>query len=277
MDNVLYPGRSRSEFIRGVVAGGLGAAALGCGQARARAAAAPPDPYAHFQDILSLALVAEQLASTFYYTALTSRELMSDTQLGGSSTDPGHPGLAPNGNPANVRFLQAALDAEVKHATTLLRSGAQQRYTHFYFPSTTFQSRCAAGQLCTLGNSDDPSTFLGVQAILEAAFVGAYLAAIAEFVQLGHPASAELAANIAAVEAEHLFVGRAIAGATPANDLALQATPFAHVADAAAALGPFLSGQGFPHGSTRALAIPTAAEVAAVVGSFNTRIVAHFL
>ena len=266
---------TRATLLKGLVAGG---AALGL--------AGSPDTFAtgsraagfyDFQNILTVALIAEQLATAFYYTALTSRELMSVPELGGSSIDPNHPGLPPSGTPANVRFLQAALDAEVKHAAALRGSGAIPTYTHYYFPASTFTPACAPGSLCTLGSPADPRTFLGVQAVLETAFVGAYLAAIEAFIQLGHPQSAALAANILAVESEHLFVGRSIAGATPANDLALQATPFAQVSDAATALRPFLTGTGFPGGATPAIPVPSAAQIAPVVGRYSTRIVARFL
>jgi hypothetical protein len=222
-------------------------------------------------------LVAEQLASTFYYTVLTSRQMMSDSQLGGSSTDPNHPGLPPNGNPGNVRFLQAALDAEAKHAAVLLASGAVPKFTHFYFPATTFQPRCTPGQLCTLGSSSDPTSFLGVLDVLETAFVGAYLAAILAFVKLGHPAAADLAANVAAVESEHLVVGRTISGVMPGNNLSLQPLPFAAAADAAGALQPFLTGVGFAHGATPAIPLPTSDQIHTVVGKESTRVVARFL
>lgn len=267
---------TRATLLRGMAMGGatLGLVADFPGTFAATSGASG---FYDFQNVLTVALIAEQLAATFYYTALTSRDLMSVPELGGSSIDPNHPGVPPNGTPANVRFLQAALDAEVKHATALLGSGAIPTYTHYYFPATTFTPACTPESLCTLGSPGDLRTFLGVQAALETAFVGAYLAAIEAFIQLGHPHSAALAANILAVESEHLFAGRAIAGATPANDLALQATPFAQVSDAATALRPFLTGTGFPDGATAAIPVPSAAQIAPAVGRYSTRIVARFL
>jgi hypothetical protein len=268
---------SRADFIRAVVAGGLGLGVASTCLDDPVLGTASAGGYEDFQSILTIALIAEQLASTFYYTVLTSREMMSDSQLGGSSTDPTHPGLPPNGNPNNVRFLQAALDAEVTHAAMLLASGAIPKYTHFYFPAGTFTSRCLPGELCTLGSSSDPNTFLGVLDVLETAFVGAYLTAIPAFVRLGHPTAADVAANIAAVESEHLVVGRTISGAMPSNNLSLQPLPFAAASDAAAALRPFLTGMGFPNGATSALPLPTPAQIRAVVGRESTRVVARFL
>jgi hypothetical protein len=266
---------SRAGFIRSVVAGGVGLALLGSAN-EANAADRGDSVDSEFRAGLSIALIAEQLATTFYYTVLTSKQMMSDSQLGGSSTDPNHPGIPPNGNPANVRFLQAALDAETKHAAALIEAGASSPYTRFYFPASTFTPICKAGQLCNLGNSDDPTTFLGVLDALESAFVAAYLAGIRAFISLGHPAAAEVAANIVAVEAEHLFVGRVISGAQPSNDRAMQTASFAMLSDAATALRPFLTGQAFPGGAV-SLPLPNKAQIATVVGTANTRQIARFL
>lgn len=228
------------------------------------------------QAIIGTALIAEQLATTFYYMALTTTELMSDSQLGGSSSDPNHPGLPPNGNPGNVRFLQAALDAELKHANSLIKAGARSTFTRFYFPRGAFSPTCATGQICTLGNSNDPSTFLGVLDSLETAFVGAYLVAVRDFVTLGYPQLAEVAANIVGVESEHRALGRVIADAEPSNNLTLEGMPFACIGDAATALKPFLTGAGFPHGATAAIALPGAAQVARVIGKERTHILGGY-
>lgn len=150
----------RAAFIRGVAAIGAGLAVGGAvainREHGAVAAGVPGEGCGEsLQGTIGTALVAEQLATTFYYTALTTTELMSDSQLGGSSTDPNHPGLPPNGNPGNVRFLQAALDAELKHANSLAEAGAHSTISRFYFPVGTFRPSCATGQICTLGTSDD--------------------------------------------------------------------------------------------------------------------------
>jgi hypothetical protein len=276
MENPFDTLASRAGFIRSVVAGGVGLAVLGSAS-EARASNRGDSADTEFRAALSIALIAEQLATTFYHTVLTSTQMMSDSQLGGSSTDPNHPGIPPNGNPANVRFLQAALDAETKHAAALIEGGASSPYTRFYFPSSTFTPVCKAGQLCSLGHSDDPTTFLGVLDVLESAFVAAYLSGIRAFISLGHPAAAELAANIVAVEAEHLFVGRVISEALPSNNRTMQAASFARISDAATALHPFLTGQAFPGGAPVSFPLPSQTQIAAVVGTAKTRIIARFL
>src|SRR5256714_8607648 len=88
---------------------------------------------------LTLALVYERLAITLYYTALTTPAVMRDHRLAGRSGNPHDPGLPPGGNPANVRIVQAALDAEVKHAAALAQAGAAFRIKDFYFAAATFQ------------------------------------------------------------------------------------------------------------------------------------------
>lgn len=271
----------RAAFIRGVAAIGAGLAVGGAtdaGRAYGSGSAGVPGAGCgeSLQALISTALVAEQLATTFYYTALTTTELMSDSQLGGSSTDPNHPGLPPNGNPGNVRFLQAALDAELKHANSLIKAGARSTNSRFYFPVGTFRPSCATGQICTLGTSDDPNTFLGVLDSLETAFVGAYLVAVRDFVILGYPQLAEVAANIVGVESEHRALGRVIADAEPSNNLTLERLPFACIGDAATALHPFLTGEGFPHGATPALSLPGAAQVARVIGNQRTHILGGY-
>ena len=268
----------RAAFIRGVATVGAGLAvgsaadagrAYGSGSARAGCGDS-------LQALIGTALVAEQFATTFYYTALTTGELMADSQLGGSSTDPNHPGLPPNGNSGKVRFLQAALDAELKHANSLTKAGAHSTISRFFFPAGTFSPTCATGQICTLGTSDDPNTFLGVLDTLETAFVGAYLVAVREFVTRGYPQLVEVAANIVGVESEHRALGRVIADAEPSNNLTLERMPFACIGDAATALHPFLTGKRFSHGATAATLLLGAAQVARVIGNQRTRILGGY-
>src|ERR671935_1907836 len=91
------------------------------------------------QSILNTALAAERIAATLYYAALTTPAVMRSSALAGRSGNPNDPGLPPGGHPQHVRFLQAALDAELKHAALLSAAGAQSTYTPFYFPPAPFQ------------------------------------------------------------------------------------------------------------------------------------------
>jgi hypothetical protein len=76
------------------------------------------------QSILNTALAAERIATTLYYAALTTPAVMRSSALAGRSGNPNDPGLPPGGSPQHVRFLQAALDAELKHAALLSAAGA---------------------------------------------------------------------------------------------------------------------------------------------------------
>jgi len=145
---------------------------------------------ATLQSIVDTLLIAERLMVTFYYAALTSPALMHDPRLGGPSADPNNPGLPPGGNPSHVRYLQAALDAEVKHATALAATGAVSPYQRFYFPASSFER---------VGNSVSQTSFLGMMEILERLCVAAYATAVDQFVPprswAWRPNTARLAAS----------------------------------------------------------------------------------
>src|ERR687886_488881 len=213
---------------------------------------------------LAYALVYERLAITLYYTALTTPAVMRDPRLAGVSGDPNDPGLPPGGNPANVRILQAALDAEVKHAAALARAGATSPITHFYFPATTFQQ---------LGSVQDAGTFLGVTHVVEAACVGLCLALLNHLGRLGRRDLTRFVVQVLGVESEHRMLSRVIAEVDPANNLTIEDAPFATLSDADKALRPFLTGKGVAGGATRAVALPTAAQTAHVIGRNGARLV----
>lgn len=241
-------------------------------------AAAPPDkrsrataPDSAVQAILDTALTAERLAITFYYTALTTHAVLRDARLTGPSVDPFNPGQLPGGNPANVKDLQAALDAELRHAEALAAAGARSPHTAFYFPAGTFDG---------LGEIWRPNTVLGRIDILETAMVGAYASATYQLMLLGRPDLAPIVARIMGVEAEHRVLGRLIAGADPVRGLATELTPIGTVTDAARALRPFVTGregEGFSGRPTRPIPLPSTARVARVVGQYRTRVVRGFL
>ena len=217
---------------------------------------------------LAYALVYERLAITLYYTALTTPAVMRDPRLAGVSGDPHDPGLPPGGNPANVRILQAALDAEVKHAAALAQAGAASPITHFYFPASTFHQ---------LGSVQDARTFLGVVYASEAACVGLYLVLLNQLWHLGRRDLTAFVAKVLGVESEHRMLSRVIAGVDPANDLIIEAAPFAALSDAEGALRPFLTGKGVAGGAARAVALPTAAQTARAIGTHGTHVVTSFL
>lgn len=260
---------SRRSAVGGIAA--TAGAALVLAGARAETLSAPAATLPHadtVRSILDTALAVEQLSTTFYYTALTTAAILRTRQLCGGSSDANNPGLPPNGNPHRVRCLQAALDAEARHADVLTAAGARPRVTSFYFPATTFTR---------LGTSFHPNSLLGVLDQLETLSIGLYLVAVERLARLGRLDLAQLAAELAGVEAEHRMLGRVLADIKPANNLTLEKEPFASVGEAQAALRPFLDGKGFAGGPTAPMARPSRSHVAHVVGKYGTRRVLRFL
>jgi hypothetical protein len=205
------------------------------------------------KEIFTAALIAEDLASTFYYNGLVG-SVIQDPNLagpGGTATN-----VSSAGNLGNVDYLRAALTQELHHAA-LFRSllgmseGRQDPVQTFYFPSGTF---------------DSLSAFTGMLDALENAFIGAYLNAIQEFAAKSAAAAdesrwrgsadraytreqldyfAKVAASIMGIEAEHRVLGRVISNTNPANNLAYETTDGINAVyngpkSAVAALTPFL-------------------------------------
>lgn len=251
----------RRSFFTGLSRAALGStAALLFGDlplARAQNTAANQDTAGQ---ILLAAVVAEDLATTFYYNGLVGAVIM-DPSLAG----PGGTATSNTGNVPNVTYLRAALGQEISHANLLRTVGAlgstaaTDPYQTFYFPAGTFD---------TLG------AFIPTLEALENAFIGAYLEAIREFSNLairatirnvptgpyGGPFSggqlnyfAQVAASILGVECEHRVLGSVITNSTQPNNLNFEQTDsltsvYNGSGSAVAALTPFLTpstGPGF--------------------------------
>jgi hypothetical protein len=283
-DLMIKGGFNRRSFMAGAGLFGLGAAtsalAIGCSDSSPAStvkAAATTDTAAN---ILTAALIAESLAITTYYTALSTSAVITDSNLagpGGTAT-----AVSATGSVINVAYLQGALLEEVAHAQ-LLRSllglptsgsgdtaaGIPQT---FYYPTGTFSSL---------------SGFIPVLLALETAFIGAYMTAVEEFSSMAagyggfsatqaNPASsgsnlsqaslilyAKVCASILGVESEHRALVRGIPSVTlnspsyagvnliPANNLNYEITDGltglitsvsgSTTSTAAAALTPFIA------------------------------------
>jgi hypothetical protein len=107
----------RRAFVRGVGLAGLGAAAVGlagCGSVSMMAQSSTVDSA---QQVFTAALIAEGLATTFYYNGLVAPGIIQDPTLagpGGTATNVG-----PNGQADSVGYLRAALSEEMQHADLL--------------------------------------------------------------------------------------------------------------------------------------------------------------
>lgn len=196
-------------------------------------------------DIFTAALVAEDLATTFYYNGLVG-PVIQDPNLAGPGGTPHHPNPT-DSNVGNVEYLQAAFMEEIVHANLMrsllgINGSGQDPYQTFYFPA---------------GGFDALGPFLALLDALENAFIGAYLTAAQEFAVLavngatGYTSDqleyfAKVAASIGCVEAEHRVLGRVIGNQNPANQKAYEQTDgitsLAHGSNSAEdALAPFLN------------------------------------
>lgn len=247
-------GPSRERFLRAAAAT-AGLAVLPAGVASPVEAAADVRGCGEsVQDILNAALAAEQLATAFYYTGLTTRAIAGVPAIAGASADPNN--VSPDGNRANVAYLQAALDQEQKHAQILANAGAVSPYQGFYFPASTFER---------LGFTSHRGTYLSVLDHLETTFISAYIAAVRRFATLGRADLVTVALRFLGVECQHRALYRVISGDDPADNVTIEVGQVDCVGDAAGALAPYLSGRGLP-GATTKVALPSPAAVARVVG-----------
>ncbi len=208
--------------------------------------------------ILTAALIAEDLATTFYYNGLVGPVIQDPSLAGpdGTATAPTSTGQSLG----NLSYIRAALNQEIEHAT-LLRAIANRQngpaadpYLTFYFPANTFSSL---------------ATFISTLESLENAFIGAYLNAIREFSTLAARSAvrnvpqgqygstdysaaqysyfAMVAASILGVECEHRALGRVIVHMPPtSNNLYYEQTDgltsvYHGSGSAVAALTPFLT------------------------------------
>jgi hypothetical protein len=205
-------------------------------------------------ELFTAFLIAEDLATTFYYNGLMGG-VIQDPSLagpGGTATR-----VTSQGNAGNVNYLQAALVQEIDHGnyfrTMLTGTAANQAsdpYQKFYFPAGTF---------ATL------TPFLAILNALENAFIGAYLNLIQELSYKATAAQAgkltggdakysakeygliaEVAASILGIESEHRVLGRVIGNENPANNLIYEQTDgltaiFHGPSSAVVALSPFLA------------------------------------
>ncbi len=245
----------RRKFFRQAGMIGLGAAAstaiLGTLPARAQNSSANMDTIA---EIFTAFLIAEDLATTFYYNGLIGPVIQNVNLAGpgGSATN-----VTSSGNLGNVEYLRAALTQEIEHADLFRLSltgssagSSKDPYQTFYFPNGTFNTLTA---------------FLGILNALENAFIGAYITGIQEvsykatlarsggltggdtkYTAADYELLAKVGASILGVESEHRVLGRVIGNENPANNLAFEQTDgltsiYNGSKSAVAALTPFLT------------------------------------
>jgi hypothetical protein len=217
----------RRKFLRATGMAGMGVAATTLLAGSATSLVAQDSTTASVKDpitkdtpteIFTAALIAEDLATTFYYNGLVG-PVIQDPNLAGPGGTATH--VTAKGNFGNVDYLRAALSEEIVHANLFrallgISSPSGDPVQTFYFPD---------GTLDTLG------PFIATLEALENAFIGAYLNAVAEFGRMAGVAGnnsnftpnqlayfAEVSAAILGIESEHRVLGRVIDNLNPANN-----------------------------------------------------------
>jgi len=250
------PKLDRRRLFRQAGMFGLGAAVAGLALKGTPAKAQANSNQSHdtMAEIFTAFLIAEDLATTFYYNGLVGG-VIQDPNLAGPGGSATH--ITSGGQADNVNYLQAALVQEIDHASlfrfelTGNSSGAgNDPHQDFYFPAGTF---------------DTLAPFLGILNALENAFIGAYLTLIQELAFKASAAQtgmltggdakysakeftsfAAVAASILGVESEHRVLGRVIGNENPANNLIYEqldglTAVFNGPSSAVVALTPFLA------------------------------------
>lgn len=287
IDNLSKARLDRRNFLRKAGVFGLGAAASGIVLASGSPAMAQQESqgeqvqdYSQDRDtimeIAMAALIAEDLATTFYYNGLTMPVIQSSQLAGMDGTAMN---VTASGNAGNVMYLRAALSEEINHAN-LFRSflnipnPSKDPVQTFYFPAGTFMTLPA---------------FTAMLNTLENAFIAAYINAIQEIARLAnrakdthtytndnspHPSEtldyyAKVVATILGVECEHRVLGRVISNSNPANNWNYEQLGTINAVyngpnSAVAALAPFLNPSTGPAHSF-AMAIENQASVSITV------------
>lgn len=201
---------SRRSFLRNTTLGAVGSAGLVAAGAAlitshnsdAAHASSASGKVTSISDILTIGRTAERLAVTFYTQGLAHADYLG---LYG----------------ADLLAIGAALVEEQIHENYFAKAGGKVLTSTFSFPH--------GGETFTNLN-----LFIETQQQLEGVFDSAFLSAIREFAAQGRPDLAQLAGQIAAVEADHRALGRYIGRMAPADNWAFYPVLVAKVGDAPA-------------------------------------------
>lgn len=196
---------SRRDMLKGTLAGGVATAASFSGIFGYNQVFAQ-EGNDDVATILNLAATAETFACTHYYLALTESNIAL--------------------SPDEISIIKGFLDSELQHLEFLNANGAESLVSEFYTPENIFNDR---------------QQFSLITEQAEFAFIGAYMGAVRRIAELGNPELATTAAQVAAVEQEHLALVRQIGGRRP-NNQSLARAPFFNTSDVVPVLQPFLEG-----------------------------------
>jgi hypothetical protein len=205
LQNMITAQRARRTVLKGAVAGIASLSALGTnalvGSGNVFAHDKPHQDKPHqdkshqnkshqdkLQQILDIAVTAEQLAVTTYSNGLANAWAL------GIKGD-------------NLHYLHAALVEEQIHELFFESLGGIALTSTFSYPNGA----------ATFSNL---ATFIDTQQMLEGSLDSAFLAGVIEAAQAGEFRLAQILAQIACIEAEHRVLGRTIMGYQPADNYA---------------------------------------------------------
>jgi hypothetical protein len=158
-------------------------------------------------NIINIAATAEALAVT-----------LTGAVLAGAKGYDGGRGLSP----MLVRWVKGIQAEEQLHYEYLSKAGAKPLTLTFTVP----QNLAAI--------TKDSKALLAFVVAAETIFIGAYIAAGAEFADLGQPALTQVAFQVCGVECEHRTLAHYGTGAVPPNNLGFEEAPFHTLGEAAA-------------------------------------------
>jgi hypothetical protein len=212
LSTVTRQSQSRRSLLKGAALGVMGGAGLGVALSTAIGGVAPQAHAAllspsdscitPIQDIFTIARTAERLAVTFYSNGLKHAHWL---------------GLGRR----EIAALEAALIEEQIHENFFASAGGNVLTSDFSFPhgQETFENL---------------RLFIATQQQLEGVFDSAFLSAVREFAQQNRADLAQIASQIATIEAEHRALGRFIGHLDPADNWAFSPVLVAKVGDAPA-------------------------------------------
>jgi hypothetical protein len=186
--------------------------------------------------IMNMAATVEALLITFYYQAISAPTGFFDRLSNNFQT-----------------YLRTMLAQEWAHYEHLQTLGGSSSTSTFYFLPDQF-------------GFNGFSHFLLTMDALETTSIALYLATAQRCSEIEQPQLAELAGQLAGVEAEHRVLGREMSRAPPKprNDLCFEQASVGCVTQAVQQLSLFLSGMGKNASPFR---LPSASQVAQVIGS----------
>src|SRR6516162_2277438 len=174
----------------------------------------------HSKALGTMAASSESVGSII--STFATAEALAVTLLGaaiaGAEKYDGGKGLPPT----VVRWLKAMQAQEQVHYEYLTKAGAKPLTLTFTVPQNLADI------------TTDSKALLDFEVSAETIFIGAYVAAAGEFANLGQPALAQVACQLAGVESEHRVLANYGRGVVPPNNLAFEKAPFNTVGEAAA-------------------------------------------